>query len=56
MAQFSVNTARFDPYRNFKFKIKWSVDRAGQLVPMVRSGETWTVTSSLRRPRFSGSS
>ena len=28
MAQFSVNTARFDPYRNFKFKIKWSVDRA----------------------------
>ncbi len=23
MAQFSVNTTRFDPYRNFKFKIKW---------------------------------
>ena len=23
MAQFSVNTHRFDPYRNFKFKIKW---------------------------------
>jgi len=23
MAQFSVNTYRFDPYRNFKFKIKW---------------------------------
>jgi phage tail-like protein len=23
MAQFSVNTARFDPYKNFKFRIKW---------------------------------
>ena len=23
MPQFSVNTQRFDPYRNFKFKIKW---------------------------------
>jgi len=23
MAKFSVNSERFDPYRNFKFKIKW---------------------------------
>lgn len=23
MAKFSVNTSRFDPYSNFKFKIKW---------------------------------
>jgi len=23
MAQFSVNATRFDPYKNFKFKIKW---------------------------------
>lgn len=23
MAKFSVNSYRFDPYRNFKFKIKW---------------------------------
>jgi phage tail-like protein len=23
MAQFSVNTARFDPYKNFKFRVKW---------------------------------
>lgn len=23
MAKFSVNTHRFDPYRNFKFKVKW---------------------------------
>jgi phage tail-like protein len=23
MAQFSVNTYRFDPYKNFKFRLKW---------------------------------
>jgi phage tail-like protein len=23
MAQFSVNTHRYDPYKNFKFKVKW---------------------------------
>jgi phage tail-like protein len=23
MAQFSVNTHRFDPYQNFKFRVKW---------------------------------
>jgi phage tail-like protein len=23
MAQFSVNTRRFDPYKNFKFRVKW---------------------------------
>lgn len=23
MAQFSVNTDRFDPYQNFKFRVKW---------------------------------
>src|SRR5260370_10410154 len=23
MAQFSVNPQRFDPYKNFKFKVKW---------------------------------
>ncbi len=23
MAQFSVNPARFDPYKNFKFRVKW---------------------------------
>ncbi|MFX0194757.1 MAG: phage tail protein [Candidatus Hodarchaeota archaeon] len=24
MAKFTVNTHRFDPYRNFKFKVKWN--------------------------------
>ena len=23
MAQFSVNPGRFDPYKNFKFRVKW---------------------------------
>ena len=23
MAEFSVNSQRFDPYKNFKFRIKW---------------------------------
>jgi phage tail-like protein len=23
MAEFSVNTSRFDPYKNFKFRVKW---------------------------------
>jgi phage tail-like protein len=23
MAQFSVNAGRFDPYKNFKFRVKW---------------------------------
>jgi len=23
MAQFSVNPTRFDPYKNFKFRVKW---------------------------------
>lgn len=23
MAQFTVNTHRFDPYKNFKFRAKW---------------------------------
>ena len=23
MAQFTVNPQRFDPYKNFKFRVKW---------------------------------
>jgi phage tail-like protein len=30
MAQFTVNTRRFDPYKNFKFRVKWDgLDVAG---------------------------
>lgn len=31
MAQFTVNTTRFDPYKNFKFRIRWD----GQIVAAV---------------------
>jgi phage tail-like protein len=37
MAQFSVNASRFDPYKNFKFRLKWDgryvagVSKAGAL-------------------------
>ncbi len=24
MAQFSVNKERFDPYKNFKFRVQWN--------------------------------
>ena len=26
MAQFSINTERFDPYKNFKFRVRWDGD------------------------------
>lgn len=26
MAQFSMNATRFDPYKNFKFRVKWGAD------------------------------
>jgi phage tail-like protein len=29
MAQFNVNTHRFDPYKNYKFKVKWD----GKVIP-----------------------
>jgi phage tail-like protein len=29
MAQFSVNTHRLDPYKNFKFRVKWSLVPGG---------------------------
>ena len=37
MAQFSVNTQRFDPYKNFKFRIKWD----GKYVAGVKICTTW---------------
>ena len=29
MAQFTVNTTRIDPYKSFKFRVKWQSDREG---------------------------
>lgn len=39
MAEFNVNPQRFDPYKNFKFRLKWD----GQYVPGV------SMVSALRR-------
>ena len=42
MAQFSVNTHRFDPYKNFKFRIKWDGQYVAGLTkvsPLKRSME-----------------
>ena len=58
MAQFSVNTERFDPYKNFKFRIKWdgryvagvskvgALSRTTQVVPHREGGDPSTVRKS----------
>jgi phage tail-like protein len=45
MAQFSVNAQRFDPYKNFKFRIKWDgkyVAGVSKISPLKRSTEPVT--------------
>lgn len=42
MAQFSVNTERFDPYKNFKFRLKWDgryVAGISKVSPLKRTTE-----------------
>jgi phage tail-like protein len=42
MAQFTVNTRRFDPYKNFKFRLKWDgryVAGISKCSPLKRSTE-----------------
>lgn len=42
MPQFSVNTTRFDPYKNFKFRLKWDgryVAGVSKISPLKRSTE-----------------
>ena len=46
MAQFTVNTNRFDPYKNFKFRLKWD----GRYV----AGQIWDPESETER-RFEAS-
>lgn len=47
MPQFSVNTHRFDPYRNFKFKVKWEneyvagLNKCGALTKSTELVEWW---------------
>lgn len=45
MAQFTVNTSRFDPYKNFKFRVKWDgkyVAGISKMSPLKRSTEPAT--------------
>jgi len=42
MAQFSVNPTRFDPYKNFKFRVKWDgryVAGLSKMTPLKRTTE-----------------
>jgi phage tail-like protein len=47
MAKFTVNTHRFDPYRNFKFKVKWDnsyvagLNKCGALKKTTEMSEWW---------------
>src|SRR5437016_10905066 len=59
MAQFRVNTTRFDPYKNFKFKIKWEgkyvagVSKIGSLkrtTEVVKHREGGATSSSRKSP------
>ncbi|HMC25637.1 MAG TPA: hypothetical protein VKH14_09195 [Candidatus Udaeobacter sp.] len=45
MAEFSVNPTRFDPYKNFKFRIKWD----GRHVAGV-SNEGWERDRTVKEP------
>lgn len=45
MAQFSVNSQRFDPYKNFKFRVKWDgkyVAGISKVSPLKRTTEVVT--------------
>jgi phage tail-like protein len=50
MAQFSVNPTRFDPYKNFKFRVKWD----GRYVAGISKVGSLTRTTSLVTHREGG--
>jgi len=64
MAQFSVNTSRFDPYKNFKFRVKWdgrfvagiskvgALKRSTELVEHREGGDPSTTRKSPGRSKF----
>ncbi|MES9991916.1 MAG: phage tail protein [Candidatus Thiodiazotropha sp.] len=64
MAQFSVNTERFDPYKNFKFRIKWdgryvagvskisALSRTTEVVEHREGGDPSTVRKSPGQTKF----
>lgn len=64
MAQFSVNASRFDPYKNFKFRVKWNgqyvagiskvgaLKRSTELVEHREGGDPSTSRKSPGRTKF----
>jgi phage tail-like protein len=50
MAQFSVNAQRFDPYKNFKFRVKWD----GRYVAAVSKVSTLKRTTEVVKHREGG--
>jgi phage tail-like protein len=64
MAQFSVNAQRFDPYKNFKFRVKWdgryvagvskvgALKRSTELVEHREGGDPSTSRKSPGRTKF----
>ena len=64
MAQFAVNTQRFDPYKNFKFRIKWdgryvagvskvgSLKRSTEVVEHREGGDPSTSRKSPGRTKY----
>jgi phage tail-like protein len=64
MAQFSTNPQRFDPYKNFKFRVKWDgrfvagvskvgmLKRTTQVVPHREGGDPSTVRKSPGRTEY----
>jgi len=64
MAQFSVNAQRFDPYKNFKFRVKWdgryvagvskvsSLKRTTDVVEHREGGDPSTVRKSPGQTKF----
>jgi phage tail-like protein len=66
MAQFSVNAQRFDPYKNFKFRVKWdgryvagiskvgALKRSTEMVEHREGGDPSTSRKSPGRTKFEG--
>jgi phage tail-like protein len=64
MAQFSVNASRFDPYKNFKFRVKWdgvyvagvskvgALKRTTEVVEHREGGDPSTVRKSPGRSKY----
>ena len=64
MAQFSVNAQRFDPYKNFKFRVKWdgryvagvskvgALKRSTEIVEHREGGDPSTARKSPGRTKF----